>query len=338
MPESDRYSRQERFAPLGQAGQRKLAQSRVAIAGCGALGTYHAAALARAGVGFLRIVDRDYVELNNLQRQWLYEENDATEGLPKAAAAARHLARINSGVEVEPVVADLTAANADELLSDVELILDGTDNFETRYLINEFAVRGNLPWIYGGAVGSYGLAMPVLPGETPCLACLYPDPPSGAQPTCETAGVLATITTLIGALQVTMALQILSGHREAVPRRITTVDVWTGALRQSDQPARDADCPVCAHGRFPLLSGHRRAPISLCGRNAVQIHERNRPVNLAELGRALEPLGPVRANEFALRFFIAPYELTVFPDGRAIIKGTQDTGIARSLYARYVGA
>ncbi len=338
MPESDRYSRQERFAPLGQEGQRKLAQSRVAIAGCGALGTYHAAALARAGVGFLRIVDRDYVELNNLQRQWLYEENDATEGLPKAAAAARHLARINSGVEVEPVVADLTAANADELLSDVELILDGTDNFETRYLINEFAVRGNLPWIYGGAVGSYGLAMPVLPGETPCLACLYPDPPSGAQPTCETAGVLATITTLIGALQVTMALQILSGHREAVPRRITTVDVWTGALRQSDQPARDADCPVCAHGGFPLLSGHRRAPISLCGRNAVQIHERNRPVNLAELGRALEPLGPVRANEFALRFFIAPYELTVFPDGRAIIKGTQDTGIARSLYARYVGA
>ncbi len=338
MPESDRYSRQERFAPLGQEGQRKLAQSRVAIAGCGALGTYHAAALARAGVGFLRIVDRDYVELNNLQRQWLYEESDATEGLPKAAAAARHLARINSGVEVEPVVADLTAANADELLSDVELILDGTDNFETRYLINEFAVRGNLPWIYGGAVGSYGLAMPVLPGETPCLACLYPDPPSGTQPTCETAGVLATITTLIGALQVTMALQILSGHREAVPRRITTVDVWAGALRQSDQPTRDADCPVCAHGRFPLLSGHRRAPISLCGRNAVQIHERNRPVNLAELGRALEPLGPVRANEFALRFFIAPYELTVFPDGRAIIKGTQDTGIARSLYARYVGA
>jgi len=338
MPESDRYSRQERFAPLGPEGQRRLGEARVVIVGCGALGTYHAAALARAGVGFLRIVDRDYVELNNLQRQWLYEESDATEGLPKAVAAARHLGRVNSGIAVEPVVADLTPANADELLGGVDLLLDGTDNFETRYLVNEYAVREGIPWIYGGAVGSYGIAMPVLPGETPCLVCLYPEPPSGVQPTCETAGVLATATTVIGALQVTMAMQILAGHRDAVPRRITTIDLWTGALRQVTQPPRDAECMVCGQRIFEQLRGGKRTPISLCGRNAVQIHERNRPVDLAALARALEPLGVVRANEFALRFFVAPYEMTIFPDGRAIIKGTQDTGIARSLYARYVGA
>ena len=338
MPVSDRYSRQERFAPLGLEGQRRLGEARVAIAGCGALGTYQAAALARAGVGFLRIIDRDYVELSNLQRQWLFDESDAAEGLPKAVAAARQIARVNSTIAVEPVVADLTAANVDELLGGVDLLLDGTDNFETRYLLNEYAVRERLPWIYGGAVGSYGIAMPVLPEETACLVCLYPEPPSGVQPTCETAGVLATATTVIGALQATMAMQILSGHREAVPRRITTIDMWTGTLRQIEQPARDPECAVCGRRIFEQLQGGRRAPISLCGRNAVQIHERHRPVDLAQLGRALGPLGVVRVNEFALRFFVAPYELTVFPDGRVIVKGTQDTGVARSLYARYVGA
>lgn len=338
MTASDRYSRQERFAPLGPDGQARLAASRVAIVGCGALGTYHAAALARAGVGLLRIIDRDYVELNNLQRQWLYEEADAAENLPKAIAAARHLGRVNSTVVAEPVVADLTARNAAELLGGFDLLLDGSDNFETRYLVNDFAVREGIPWIYGAAVGSYGLSMPVLPGETACLACVYPEPPSGAQPTCETAGVLATITTIIGALQVTAAMQILSGHAAAAPRRITTVDVWSGAIRQLTQPPRDPQCRACGARDFQYLDGARRAPISLCGRNAVQIHERERPVDLADLGRRLAPLGQVRANEFALRFFIEPYEMTVFPDGRAIIKGTQDPGTARSLYARYVGA
>lgn len=338
MLSSDRYSRQERFAPLGVDGQKRLASARVAVIGCGALGTYQAAALARAGVGHLRIVDRDYVELNNLQRQWLFEESDAAESLPKAIAAVRHLERINSGISAEPVVADLTSRSAGELLGGVDLILDGTDNFETRYLINDYAVRDGLPWIYGAAVGSYGLTMPVLPGETACLACVYPEPPSGAQPTCETAGVLATITTLIGALQVTAAIQILAGRRADVPRLLTTVDVWTGSIRQLTQPARDPDCRVCGARVFAYLEGARRAPISLCGRNAVQIHERQRPIDLAELSRALSPLGTVRANEFALRFFVDAYELTVFPDGRAIIKGTQDTGVARSLYARYIGA
>ncbi len=333
-----RYSRQIVFSPLGEEGQERLLAARAAIVGCGALGSFQAEALARAGVGFLRLVDRDYVEWNNLHRQWLFEERDAAEGLPKAPAAARRLAAINSDVQLEPVVADLTPANAVDLLSGVDLILDGTDNFETRYLINDFAVREQVPWIYGGAVASYGIAMPVLPGRKACLKCIYPEPPSGAQPTCETAGVLNAVTAAVAAVQVSMALRILAGKQEGWEPRITTVDVWTGRIRQTAVPAPRPDCPACGRRRFAHLEGGRRAPISLCGRNAVQIHERDRPLDLEDLRRRLEPLGVVRANEFALRFFIDPYEMTIFPDGRAIIKGTQDAGVARSLYAKYVGA
>jgi molybdopterin-synthase adenylyltransferase len=332
----DRYSRQIRFAGIGEQGQQRLLDARVAMAGCGALGSFHAAALARAGVGFLRIIDRDYVELSNLQRQWLFDECDAEQGLPKAVAAARKIAAVNSSVEVEPAVADLTPANADDLLGGVNLILDGTDNFETRYLINDFAVRQGLPWVYGAAVGSYGIAMPVIPGKTACLRCVYTDPPAGAQPTCETAGVLGTVTALIASWQVSLAMKILCGAEPAA--KITTVDVWSGEIRQVAQPGPVADCPACGKREFPYLAGEHRAPVSLCGHNAVQIHERSRPVELRELAARLAPLGPVRANEFALRFDIPPYLLTVFPDGRAIIKGTTDIGVARSLYARYIGA
>jgi adenylyltransferase/sulfurtransferase len=335
---ASRYSRQARFAPLGHSGQARLGAARVAIAGCGALGSFHAAALARAGAGYIRLIDRDYVEWNNLQRQWLYEESDARDAMPKAAAAARAVARINSAITAEPAIADLTPGNIDELLDGVDLVLDGTDNFETRYLINDFAVRERLPWIYGAAVSSYGLLMPVLPGETACLRCLYPEPPSGAQPTCETAGVLNTITTVIGALQTTIALQLLSGNAAAIPRRITSIDVWTGRVHQSAQPGPQPDCPACARGEFPWLEGSRRAPISLCGRDAVQIHERSRPLDLSALAARLTPLGQVRSNEFALRFSSPPYEMTIFPDGRAIIKGTSDPALARSLYSRYIGA
>ena len=331
----DRYSRQILFSPVGEAGQQRLLASRVAIVGCGALGSFHAAALARAGVGTLRLIDRDYVEPSNLQRQWLYDEADAAEALPKAAAAARAIARFNSSITVEPLIADLTPATADDLLADVDLILDGTDNFETRYLINDFALRNQVPWIYGAAVGSYGLTMPILPGQTCCLQCVYPAPPSGAQPTCETDGVLAAITTAIGALQVGMAIKLLTGSAPAA--KITTLDVWNTSLRQIDQPPPDPDCPACGRREFIYLDGERRAPISLCGRNAVQIHERNRPLNLPELAARLERLGTVRQNDFALRFFLSPYELTIFADGRAIIKGTQDIGVARSLYVRYIG-
>jgi molybdopterin/thiamine biosynthesis adenylyltransferase len=336
--EKERYSRQILFAGIGEEGQEQLLQSHAAIVGCGALGSFQAAALARAGVGRITIIDRDYVEPSNLQRQWLFEESDAAEALPKAVAAERRLARINSAVEVRGVVADLTPANIDELLGQAQVILDGTDNFETRYLLNDFALSRAIPWIYGAAVGSYGLAMPVVPGRTACLRCVYPSAPAGAQPTCETAGVLNSITAIIAALQTADAIKILAGGAACVLARLTTVDVWQGGIRQIEQPAPDPDCPACGARDFAFLEGRRSAPVSLCGRNAVQIHERARPLDLGRLKAALLPLGEVRANEFALRFLIGPYELTIFPDGRAIVKGTTDIGLARSLYARYVGA
>ena len=333
--ERERYSRQILFPPIGESGQQALLDAHVAIAGCGALGSFQAGALARAGVGRLTIIDRDHIEPSNLHRQWLFEEADAAEGLPKAVAAERRIARINSSVRARGVVADLTASNAEELLAGAALILDGTDNFETRYLINDYAVSRGIPWVYGAAVASYGIAMPVIPGHTACLRCVYANPPEGAQPTCETAGVLNAIASAVASLQVADALQILVSGR--VASRITTIDVWGGGIRQILEPERDPDCPCCARREFPFLEEPARPPVMLCGRNAVQIREGERAVDLAVLRARLEPLGEVRANEYALRFVVAPYELTVFADGRAIIKGTSDTGIARSLYARYVG-
>ena len=313
-----------------------MLEARAAIVGCGALGSFHAGALARAGVGHLTLIDRDFVEISNLQRQWLYEESDAVDAVPKAVAAANHLKRIASVCHVTALVADLTPDNIEDLLSGADVILDGTDNFETRYLINDFAVERGKPWVYGAAVGSYGLAMPVVPGDTACLACVYPQPPSGVQPTCETAGVLGPLTSMVASMQVAIAMKMLVG--ETPSPVITTFDVWNGPVRQLRQPARDPECRACARHDFKHLYGGRRVPISLCGRNAVQIHERTRPLDLGSLRAQLEGAGEVRANDFALRFFVSPYEMTIFPDGRAIIKGTQDVGIARSLYARYVGA
>ena len=336
-PADSRYSRQSRFAPLGEEGQRRIQSARVVVVGLGALGSVQADLLARAGVGELRLIDRDFVELSNLQRQTLYQESDAAEALPKAVAAARRLALVNSEVRVEALVSDLSPRNIEEALEGAAVILDGTDNFETRYLINDFAVREGIPWIYGAAVGSYGLKLAIVPGPTACFRCVYPEPPRGAQPTCETEGVLGPVTAAIAALQAGDALKILACGKESVTARLTTMDVWTGQIRQTAPPARDPDCPCCATREFPHLEGKHRAPISLCGRNAVQIHERSRPVDLPELASRLGALGPVRVNEFALRAALEPYELTVFPDGRAIIKGTTDAGVARSVYARYVG-
>ena len=335
---ADRYSRQVRFREWGEEGQHKLAAATVVIAGCGALGTFHASALARAGIGHLRLIDRDYVELSNLQRQWLYDEESAQLVLPKAVAAQREIARVNHAVDAHAVVDDLTARNAEEYLAGADLILDGTDNFETRYLVNDFAVRESVPWIYGGAVGSYGISMAILPGVTACFRCLYPSPPQGAQPTCETDGVINTITAMVAAWQVSLAYRILLGRTDGESARITHFDVWSGETRQIRMPGPAAGCPTCGQREFPFLNGRGRTPISLCGRNAVQIHERQRPINLRELQSRLEKIGTVRANEFALRLSLPKYEITVFPDGRAIIKGTQDIGVARSLYAQYVGA
>jgi len=333
-----RYSRQSRFAPLGEEGQARIRAASAAVVGCGALGTVEAEILVRAGAGRVRIIDRDFVEWSNLQRQFLFEESDASQGLPKAVAAARRLERVNSDVAVEPIVADLTPANIDDLLEGVELILDGSDNFEVRFLMNDYAVRAGIPWIYAAAVGSYGLKLAIVPGQTACLRCVYPEPPSqGIQPTCETDGVLAPVTAAIASLAAGDALKILSLGAEWVAARLTTIDTWSGEIRQTAPPARDPDCPCCAKRDFVHLDGERRAPISLCGRNAVQIHERFRPIDLADLARRLAPLADVRANDFAVRASIDSYELTVFPDGRAIIKGTTDPAVARSLYARYVG-
>jgi len=333
--ERERYSRQILFAGIGEEGQRRLRDSTAAVVGCGALGSFQAGALARAGIGRLILVDRDFVEWSNLQRQWLYEEADARDALPKAVAAARAVARINSEVATEPRVADLTPESVEELLEGASIVLDGTDNFETRFLLNDYCVDRNLPWVYGGAVGSYGVAMPVLPGRSACFECVFPEPPSGPQPTCETAGVLNTITAMVASWQVSLALQVLCG--KAPELKITTFDAWQGSVRQVEMPPRDPQCPACGLRACRFLHGAARVPVSLCGRNAVQIHDRKRPLDLDELARRLSPLGEVRSNGFALRFVIPPHEMTIFPDGRAIIKGTQDPGLARSLYSRFVG-
>lgn len=331
----DRYSRQILFAGIGEAGQQRLRGATAAVVGCGALGSFHAGALARAGVGRLILIDRDFVEWSNLQRQWLYEESDAQEALPKAVAAARALERINSEMKVEPHVADLTPDNIEELLEGAEIVLDGTDNFETRFLMNDYCVEHGVPWVYGGAVGSYGVAMPVAPGRGACFECVFPEPPQGPQPTCETAGVLNSITSLVASWQVSLALQFLCGREPE--RRITMFDAWAGTVRQVEMPAADPQCPACALRSCRYLHGVARVPVSLCGRNAVQIHDRKRPLDLEELAQRLSTLGEARHNGFALRFSIPPHEMTIFPDGRAIIKGTQDPGLARSLYSRYIG-
>jgi molybdopterin/thiamine biosynthesis adenylyltransferase len=333
----DRYSRQVLFPGIGPEGQAKLSASRIAIVGCGATGSVLASLLARAGVGTIRIIDRDFVESSNLQRQSLFDENDAEQSMPKAVAAARKIAAFNSDVVVDPQVADLTPENIEELLGSAQLILDGTDNFETRYLINDFAIENSIPWIYTAAVGSYGATMDILPGTTACLACVFPEPPKGAIETCETAGVLNSAVNMISSIAATEAMKILVGADGRVRRTLLSFDVWRN--ERAEVPARQprSDCRTCGDRDFVHRRGEDRPHITLCGRNSVQIHERHRPVNLAEMGQTLMPHGTVRHNEFVLKFWREPYEMTLFPDGRAIIKGTVDPAIARSLYARYVG-
>ncbi len=335
---AERYSRQTLFAPIAEAGQHKLARARIAIVGCGATGSALASLLARAGVGYLRIIDRDYVEPSNLQRQVLFDEADAAESLPKAIAAARKIASFNSEIQVEPHVADLTPDNIEDLLSDVHILLDGTDNFETRYLINDFAVSEDRPWIYAAGVASYAVTMNILPGETACLACIFPDSPRGIVETCDTSGILNSAVNLVASIAATEALKLAVGTRDKVRRTLLSYDVWANdyATVNADKPR--PGCRACQERNFVHLAGEGRPHISLCGRNSVQIHERERPIDFAEITRRLSPHGPVRHNEFVLKFWRDPYELTLFPDGRAIIKGTNDTAIARSLYARYVGS
>ncbi|MBI4464497.1 MAG: ThiF family adenylyltransferase, partial [Acidobacteria bacterium] len=320
----ERYSRQILFHGIGEAGQGKLLASRVAIVGCGALGSHQASLLVRAGVGELRIIDRDTVEPSNLQRQILFDERDATECFPKAVAAETHLRQANSGIQVRGIVADLTAENAAELLSGAQVVLDGTDNFETRYLLNDFSLHSGIPWIYGAAVGSYGVTLTVVPGEGPCLACLFPEPPSGIHATCDTEGILSAAAALVASLQVVEALKLLMGNKNTLHRKLISLDVWENRFQAVDLGLPAESCRACQRREFAYLSGSHSVPITMCGRNSVQIRERNKPLDFPELEKRLKPLGPVRYNPFVFQFTVAPYEMTIFPDGRAIIKGTTD--------------
>jgi molybdopterin/thiamine biosynthesis adenylyltransferase len=339
----EKYSRQILFAGIGAEGQEKLLGASVVLAGCGALGTVVANLLVRAGIGRLRIIDRDFVEPSNLQRQTLFEEADAREALPKAVAAERRLRAINSDARVEGIVADLTAENCVELLGGFELILDGTDNFQTRLLLNDAAISLGVPWIYAAAVGSYGVTMTIRPGETACLACLLEgDEKSaalGAEATCDTAGVLNAAVGVIASVEAAEATKILAGKPEGLHGRLVSTDVWSGRF-QSIRVARQPDCRACVRREFIYLEGEAQPHITMCGRDSVQIHERGRSLDLDELGRRIikASADEVHHNEFLLRFRISNYEMTVFADGRAIVKGTKDPAIARSLYARYVGA
>jgi molybdopterin/thiamine biosynthesis adenylyltransferase len=336
----ERYSRQILFRGIGSEGQRRLAAGRVAIVGCGATGSALASLLGRAGVGRLRIIDRDYVEASNLQRQSLFEEEDATESLPKAIAAARKIAAFNSEIVVEARVEDVVPGNIEGLLKGMDVILDGTDNFETRYLLNDYAVKNSLPWIYAAAVGSYGVTLNVLPGKTACLACIFPDTPRGMVETCETSGILNTAVNLVASIAATEAVKLLVGGTAAEHLRKTlwSYDVWTNEQVEIAAANLRAGCRACGERDFVHLAGEGRPHITLCGRNSVQIHERARPIDFAEMQRRLEAHGVVRHNEFVLKFWREPFEMTLFPDGRAIIKGTTETGVARSWYARYVGS
>ena len=338
----DRYSRQMRFYGMGEAGQRKLVESHVTLCGCGALGTVLANALVRAGVGHLRLIDRDFIETNNLQRQVLFDEHDVAENLPKAEAAARKLGAINSSVHVEPVVTDIDRTNIIELVQDADLILDGTDNFEIRYLINDAAVKLSKPWVYGGCIGSHGQTMTILPGDTPCLRCVFEAAPNpGEAGTCETAGVLSPIVNIVASFQVAEALKILVGKTAQINRELIYIDVWENILRKIKiAPLKGkVDCPCCGRRQFEWLEGqHGAHTTSLCGRNAVQVSHRSpSQLNFEDMARHLETLGEVSYNRFLLKFNVETYEFTVFPDGRAIIKGTNDVEKARTLYAKYVG-
>lgn len=342
QPLPDRYARQTVLSVVGEEGQRKLLQSRVTIVGCGATGTVLANHLARAGVGHLRIVDRDFVEGNNLQRQLLFDEEDVRGGTPKARAAEARLRAVNSEIEIEGVVADVHAGNIEDLIRDADLVLDGTDNFETRYIVNDACVKLGKPWVYCGVVSTYGMTMLVRPGETACLRCLFPDLPApGSSATCDTAGVLGPAVSVIASLAATEGMKWLVGAEEALAQGLVNVDVWDLAWHRF-QVERKPDCPCCGQREFPFLEvGTASHATSLCGRNAIQITlTRPAALDLEALAERLRKTGDgeVIVNRYLVKFRTGNYLLTVFPDARAIIQGTTEEPVARTLYARYVGA
>jgi molybdopterin-synthase adenylyltransferase len=341
-PDLERYARQLRYGPVGIEGQRRLMAGRVLVCGCGALGSVLANTLARAGVGFLRIVDRDFLELNNLQRQVLYDEADVAAGIPKAIAAQAKLQRINSTIRVEAIVADVEPGNIEPLVRDVDVIVDGTDNFEIRYLLNDASIRFHVPWVYGGCVGAVGQTMTIVPGETPCFRCLHPEPPPpGATETCDSAGILGPIVNVIASIQACEALKILTGNQAAISRDLQVFELWDNRVRQVqlDSLQDQVDCPACQGREFPWLDGARGSHTAvLCGRNSVQLSYPDRhPLDLASLAQQLQDVGSVSWNRFLLRLEVDPYTITVFPDGRAIVGGTEQVSEARTVHAKYIG-
>jgi len=339
---TDRYARQILFSQIGPEGQKRLARARVLLVGCGALGSVSADILVRAGVGFMRICDRDDLELNNLQRQVLYNEQDIADQLPKALAAARALARINSTVQVEPLATDVDHTNIERLGNDVDLLIDGTDNFETRYLVNDFAVHSAKPWIYGAAVAATGMSMTILPGRSPCLRCVFPEPPpADMNPTCDTVGVMAPTVHHVAAIQATEAIKLIVGDHNALNRNLINIDAWSLRFSRIDlSAARTPDCPCCGRRDFEFLDGRRASEASvLCGRNAVQVHI-DAAVNLQKLASRLTgvPELTVRASDHLLRIAVgSSYGIALFPDGRAIVKGTDQPETARTVLAKYLG-
>jgi adenylyltransferase/sulfurtransferase len=336
----ERYSRQVLFNGIGEEGQRRLLQSRALIVGCGALGSAQAESLARAGVGKLRIADRDFVEASNLQRQTMFTESDAAERIPKAIAARDHIHHINSEIEVEAEVVDVNHSNIESLLKDCDVVLDGTDNFATRYLINDACVKHQINWIYGAAVGSYGVTMTILPHQSPCLRCVFEEaPPAASAPTCDTAGVIMPVISVVAAVQVTEALKLLTGQENSLNKSLMQFDLWRNEWRKINPGPPSPECLTCARGVFETLeatSGDFAAV--LCGRNAVQISPaQNTRINLEELAERLRPTGDVKFNDYLLRFRTGDFELTVFQDARSIIRGTSEIKTARSLYAKFVG-
>ena len=336
----ERYSRQILFAGIGKDGQSRLLESRALIVGCGALGSAHAESLARAGVSKIRIADRDFVESSNLQRQTMFTEHDAAERIPKAIAAATHIREINAQIEVEAEVTDVNNSNIETLIKDCDVVLDGTDNFATRYLINDACVKHEINWIYGAAVGSYGVTMTIQPHQTPCLRCVFEEaPPAAGAPTCDTAGVIMPIISVVAAVQVAEALKLLTGRQDSLHRSLMQFDVWRNEWRKINPGPRSPECPTCALSNFTTLeaaAGDFAAV--LCGRNAVQISPaQSTKLDFAELAEKLRPTGEVKFNDYLLRFRTGEFELTVFQDARSIIRGTSEIQTARSLYAKYIG-
>jgi adenylyltransferase/sulfurtransferase len=340
MSVNNRYSRQILFPEIGQTGQDTLRASTALIVGCGALGSAQAESLARAGVGSLRIVDRDFVEPSNLQRQTMFTEKDAADRLPKAVACASHLGDINSEIQVDARVIDVNHSNVEELIDGCDVVLDGTDNFATRYLINDACVKHNANWIYGAAVGSYGVTMTIRPNQTPCLRCIFAEPPQAATtPTCDTAGVIMPIISMISAIQVTEALKLLTRQPDRLHQSLMQFDVWTNEWRRVKPGEPRLDCSTCGLRRFDTLAADASEfAVVLCGRHAVQISpSKATNVDLPALSRKLQAVGAVNSNDYLVRFNAGEYELTVFKDARSIIRGTDDIATARSIYAKYVG-